>query len=58
MCSEGRVESQRLRSGRLAVDDWPRLTAALGGRSSGGVISPGRPRSVFVIARQIGRAHV
>ncbi|HET8606131.1 MAG TPA: replicative DNA helicase [Gaiellaceae bacterium] len=28
MCSEGKVESQRLRSGKLAVDDWPRLTAA------------------------------
>ena len=28
MCSEARVESQRLRSGRLAQDDWPRLTAA------------------------------
>ena len=28
MCSEGKVESQRLRTGRLAPDDWPRLTAA------------------------------
>jgi replicative DNA helicase len=28
MCSEAKVESQRLRSGKLAVDDWPRLTAA------------------------------
>jgi replicative DNA helicase len=28
MCSEARVESQRLRSGRLAQEDWPRLTAA------------------------------
>jgi replicative DNA helicase len=28
MCSEGRVESQRLRTGRLSPDDWPRLTAA------------------------------
>jgi replicative DNA helicase len=28
MCSEGKVESQRLRSGHLAPDDWPRLTAA------------------------------
>jgi len=28
MCSEAKVESQRLRTGRLAVDDWPRLTAA------------------------------
>ena len=28
MCSEGRVESQRLRTGKLAADDWPRLTAA------------------------------
>src|SRR3954464_1283345 len=28
MCSEGKVESQRLRTGKLAVDDWPRLTAA------------------------------
>jgi len=27
MCSEAKVESQRLRSGKLAVDDWPRLTA-------------------------------
>jgi replicative DNA helicase len=28
MCSEAKVESQRLRSGRLAPEDWPRLTAA------------------------------
>jgi replicative DNA helicase len=28
MCAEGRVESQRLRTGKLQVDDWPRLTAA------------------------------
>ena len=28
MCSEAKVESQRLRSGRLAPDDWPRLTTA------------------------------
>jgi replicative DNA helicase len=28
MCGEAKVESQRLRSGRLAPDDWPRLTAA------------------------------
>lgn len=28
MCSEARVESNRLRSGKLAPDDWPRLTAA------------------------------
>jgi replicative DNA helicase len=28
MCSEAKVESQRLRSGKLAQDDWPRLTAA------------------------------
>ncbi len=28
MCSEGKVESQRLRTGKLAVDDWPRLTTA------------------------------
>jgi replicative DNA helicase len=28
MCSEAKVESQRLRSGRLAADDWTRLTAA------------------------------
>jgi replicative DNA helicase len=28
MCSEAKVESQRLRSGKLAVDDWPRLTSA------------------------------
>src|SRR5256885_1710614 len=28
MCSEGKVESQRLRTGKLGVDDWPRLTAA------------------------------
>jgi replicative DNA helicase len=28
MCSEGKVESQRLRTGKLATDDWPRLTAA------------------------------
>jgi replicative DNA helicase len=28
MCSEGKVESGRLRTGKLAADDWPRLTAA------------------------------
>src|SRR5256714_3417264 len=28
MCSEAKVESQRLRNGKLAVDDWPRLTKA------------------------------
>ncbi len=28
MCSEAKVESQRLRSGKLAQEDWPRLTAA------------------------------
>jgi replicative DNA helicase len=28
MCSEGKVESQRLRTGKLAPDDWPRLTTA------------------------------
>jgi replicative DNA helicase len=28
MCSEAKVESQRLRTGKLAADDWPRLTAA------------------------------
>jgi replicative DNA helicase len=28
MCSEAKVESQRLRNGKLAQEDWPRLTAA------------------------------
>ncbi len=28
MCSEGRVELQRLRTGRLTQDDWPRLVKA------------------------------
>ena len=28
MCSEAKVESQRLRTGRLSPDDWPRLTTA------------------------------
>src|SRR3954451_17808601 len=28
MCSEAKVESDRLRHGKLGVDDWPRLTAA------------------------------
>jgi replicative DNA helicase len=28
MCSEAKVESQRLRTGKLAPDDWPRLTSA------------------------------
>jgi replicative DNA helicase len=28
MCSEGRVESQRLRSGKLQPEDWSRLTGA------------------------------
>ena len=28
MCSEAKVESQRLRTGRLTAEDWPRLTAA------------------------------
>src|ERR671936_641904 len=28
MCSEAKVESQRLRTGKLDANDWPRLTAA------------------------------
>ena len=28
MCSEAKVESNRLRTGKLAQDDWPRLTSA------------------------------
>lgn len=28
MCAEAKVESQKLRTGKLAPDDWPRLTAA------------------------------
>jgi len=28
MCSEAKVESQRLRTGKLAPEDWPRLTSA------------------------------
>src|SRR5207244_10412073 len=28
LCSEANVESQRLRTGKLGADDWPRLTAA------------------------------
>jgi replicative DNA helicase len=28
MCSEAKVESQRLRTGKLAQEDWPRLTGA------------------------------
>jgi replicative DNA helicase len=28
LCSEAKVESQRLRSGKLAPEDWPRLVAA------------------------------
>jgi replicative DNA helicase len=28
MCSEGRVDSSRLRTGKLAPDEWPRLTDA------------------------------
>jgi len=28
MCSEAKVESQRLRNGKLAPEDWPRLTKA------------------------------
>ena len=28
MCSEAKVESQRLRTGKLGQEDWPRLTAA------------------------------
>jgi replicative DNA helicase len=28
MCSEAKVESNRLRNGKLGADDWPRLTAA------------------------------
>jgi replicative DNA helicase len=30
MCSEGQIESQRLRTGQLSPEDWPRLTAACG----------------------------
>jgi replicative DNA helicase len=28
LCSEAKVDSQRLRSGKLGADDWPRLVAA------------------------------
>ncbi len=28
MCAEAKVESQKLRTGKLAPDDWPRLTTA------------------------------
>jgi replicative DNA helicase len=28
MCSEGKVDSSRLRTGKLAPDEWPKLTAA------------------------------
>src|SRR5205814_9068563 len=28
MCSEAKVEANRLRTGKLGPDDWPRLTAA------------------------------
>ena len=28
MCSEAKVESDRVRSGKLTQEDWPRLTAA------------------------------
>ncbi len=28
MCAEAKVESQRLRTGKLAQEDWPRLTSA------------------------------
>jgi replicative DNA helicase len=30
MCSEARVSLRKLRTGKLAKDEWPRLTAALG----------------------------
>jgi replicative DNA helicase len=30
LCSEGRVDAQRLRTGYLAESDWPKLTAAAG----------------------------
>ncbi len=29
MCSVGRLDQQRLRTGRLVDDDWPRLTSAI-----------------------------
>jgi replicative DNA helicase len=29
VCSVGRIDQQRLRTGRLTEDDWPRLTAAI-----------------------------
>ncbi|MGZ4430842.1 MAG: replicative DNA helicase [Gaiellales bacterium] len=28
MCAEGRIDSSRLRSGKLAQDEWPKLTSA------------------------------
>jgi hypothetical protein len=29
VCSVGRIDQQRLRTGRLTEDDWPRLTSAI-----------------------------
>src|SRR4026209_1435314 len=37
MCSEAKVESQRLRTGKLAHEDWPRLTAACDKLSKGAI---------------------
>ncbi len=30
LCSVGRIDSQRIRTGRLQTDDWPKLTRAVG----------------------------
>ena len=30
LCSSGRLDQQRIRTGRLLDDDWPRLTSAIG----------------------------
>ncbi|MEN9773587.1 MAG: hypothetical protein RL322_657 [Pseudomonadota bacterium] len=30
LCSAGRLDQQRIRTGRLVDDDWPRLTSAIG----------------------------
>ncbi|HEX7066023.1 MAG TPA: replicative DNA helicase [Bacillales bacterium] len=37
LCSEGNIDAQRLRTGRLTDEDWQKLTMAMGSLSSAGI---------------------
>ena len=37
LCAEGNIDSQRLRTGKLAPEDWEKLTMAMGSLSNAGI---------------------